>query len=215
MAQRPIFIPQASGPSLVRVEPVEFVWYPGLSAAQKKRNVAALHQAAAAQGIGPLLEISSKSEEPVGQALSAFRLPLTVDGAQTTVECAFQGSKVFERGGPFTDLYGAGSRAAKRDPRLRESGRLTGFRFQGRDYPLTPPTAFYDWLYINALWRAGEWHGELARFAGFTDIEFNPRRAINCQAHACAAFVALEARGRLEEAVGSFEAFSRALGEEG
>jgi hypothetical protein len=211
MAERPVFLPRTGGPGLVRTVPVAFVWHPGLSAAQKKRNVAALHAAAAEQGIAPLLEISSKSEETAGQALSAFRLPLTVEGAESTVECAFQGSKVFQRGGPFTDLYAAGSRAAKRDPRLRDSGRLTGFRFEGRDYPLTPPTAFYDWLYINALWRAGEWHDAIARHAGFTDIEFNPRRAINCQAHACAAFVALKGRGVLEEAVASFEGFAEVL----
>lgn len=215
MAERPVFIPRTGGPGLVRVVPVAFLWHPGLSAAQKKRNVAALHAAAAAeQGIAPLLEISSKSEEAAGQALSAFRLALMVAGAESTVECAFQGSKVFAGGGPFTDLYAAGSWAAKRDARLRESGRLTGFRFEGRDYPLTPPTAFYDWLYINALWRAGEWHEAIARYAGFTDIEFNHRRAINCQAHACAAFVALKSRGLLEEAMASFEAFARVLGEE-
>ena len=62
------------------------------------------------------------------------------------MECAYQGSKVFERGGPYTDLYSVDVRTAKRDPRLKESGRLTGFLFEGFKFPLEPKTVFYDWL---------------------------------------------------------------------
>lgn len=48
-------------------------------------------------------------------------------------------------------------RDAKRDPRLQASGRLTGFRFNGSSFPLEPKTAFYDWLYINAIYPHREW----------------------------------------------------------
>jgi hypothetical protein len=87
------------------------------------------------------------------------------------LEGAFQGSKVFERGGPFTDLYGADVREAKRDPRLKESGRLTGFKFENMCFPREPKTDFYEWRYINALYGHREWlRGHiipLRRFHGY------------------------------------------------
>jgi hypothetical protein len=73
--------------------------------------------AALARGLGPLLEISSKSELEVGQKLSAFRLKIEAQGETTTVECAFQGSKVFEFGGPFADLFQKTSIEANREPK--------------------------------------------------------------------------------------------------
>ena len=42
MAQRPVFAPRKSKP-YVNVYNPEFVWNSGLSASQKKKNVAALH----------------------------------------------------------------------------------------------------------------------------------------------------------------------------
>src|SRR5262249_18781 len=130
-----------------------------------------------------------------------------VDGKKTTVECAFQSSKVFEFGGPYEDLLFASSREAKSDPRLRASGRLIGFEYQGDRFPLSPPTVFYDWLYINALYRHVEWHKEVMQCSGFTDIEFNPAKSINCQARSAAAFVALKARDEIEDALDSFSIF--------
>jgi len=88
------------GARLLREVSVAFRWHPGFAVSQKRRNVAALHEAAAAQGLGPLLEVSSKSEDALGRGLSAFALRLPVAGGEAAVESAFQGSKVFERGGP-------------------------------------------------------------------------------------------------------------------
>jgi hypothetical protein len=199
---------------LVHEIPIVFLWHPGFAASQKKRSVEEFHQAAAARGLEPLLEISSKSEARVGQHLSAFHLKMDVDGEETTVECAYQGSKVFEKGGPYTDLYSATSREAKRDPRIRESGKIVSFRFEGEDYPLTPATAFYDWLYFKALFPHREWlreRADVGGWAGFTDIEFNPERSINCQARSFAAFLSLQRRGLVEEAHSSFETFKTYL----
>ena len=103
-------------------------------------------------GGSALLEISSKSDLEVGQKLSAFHLKIAIGGRETTVECAFQGSKVFERGGPYEDLYWIASREAKRDPRIRGAGNLIGFKFEGENYPTSPATVFYDWLYFKALY---------------------------------------------------------------
>src|SRR5947209_8722673 len=100
---------------------------------------------AARAGYLPLLEVSTKSDDALGQHLSAFHLRVhhsTV--GDITLECAFQGSKVFEGGGPYTDLYRMDPKSAKRDHRLQSSGRLIGFRFGDFNFPLEPKTAFYD-----------------------------------------------------------------------
>lgn len=211
MAKRPIFVPVPEGSPLVDEIPIEFTWHPGFAVSQKKKNVAALHEAAALKGFGPLLEVSSKSERELGQSLSAFILRLEVEGRETSVESAFQGSKVFEQGGPFKDLLFAGSREAKRDPRLRASGRLIGFRFEEQDLPLTPDTAFYDWLYVSALLRQPGNIAQLEGYAGFTDIEFNPKRSLNCQARTCALIVSLQKRALLPAGPLSFESFRKLM----
>ena len=128
------------------------------------------------------------------------------------LELAFQGSKVFERGGPFTDLYLKSEQEigeAKRDPRLKESGNLIGFEFEGFRFPLEPKTVFYDWLYIRFLNDYRDWAPKLYVYAGFTDVEFNPHRSVNCQARSAALFVSLMKRGLLDEGVESPRNFIR------
>ena len=48
---------------------------------------------------------------------------------------------------------------------------------------------------------------EHEKFAGFTDIEFNPSKSINCQARSCALFVALIKRELFDDAIQSPESF--------
>ena len=215
MAQRPLFIPAAEGPALVRTQYVEFQWFPGMAVSQKQKSVDSLHAAACKlPSISRVLEVSSKSREELGIALSAFNLTFTTVKHNRTfsVECAYQGSKVFEQGGPFVDIFGMTSREAKKDERLRSSGRLTGFRFFGTDWGLEPLTAFYDWLYINALKKQPGVTERLLEYSAFTDIEFNPERSINCQAYSVALYISLHRRGLLEEATSSKEAFLRTVG---
>lgn len=210
MAQRPIFLPSAEGPFLVQTRFVEFKWFPGLSVSQKQKSIDALHAAAGElAGVEQVLEVSSKSFRPLGMALSAFNLSFTTRRHARTmsVECAFQGSKVFEEGGPYNDLFDLPSREAKKDERLRRSGRLLGFNFFGMHWPLEPQTAFYDWLYLNALNSQPDLVEQLLNYHAFTDIEFNPERSINCQAYAVALFVALQRRSLLASALASREAF--------
>lgn len=214
MAVRPVFIPVLEGPVFVRTEMVEFPWSPGLALSQQQKCVAALHQEATETlGLGPILEVSRKSPQALGVALSAFNLlfdhPET--GDKVSVECAFQAAKVFLRGGPYRDLLGVPPREAKRDPRLRDSGPLTAFRFAGQDWPIEPQTAFYDWLYIRALLGHEALAAPVLAHAAFTDIAFNPLRSINCQAYALALCVSLERRGLVIEAVRSQETFLACL----
>lgn len=215
MAQRPVFMPATEGSALVRTKYAEFKWSPGMAASQKQKSVDSLHAAAVELlGINKVLEVSSKSREDLGVALSAFNLTFTtVKHSRTfSVECAYQGSKVFEHGGPYVDILGMTSLEAKRDERLRSSGRLTGFRFFGTDWGLEPQTAFYDWLYINALKKLPSVMEQLLTYSAFTDIEFNPERSINCQAYSVALFLSLYQRSLLDEATSSKEAFLRTVG---
>jgi hypothetical protein len=207
MAERPVFVPTVSGTRMVAAVPVQFTWHPGMSATQKKKNVAELHGAAEARGLNHLLEISSKSDREIGRRLSAFHQRVRAGSRDIPLECAYQGSKVFEFGGPYIDLFELEPREAKRDERLKNSGRLIAFEFESKRYPITPTTVFYDWLYTNALLPEREWLKRLGKMDGFTDIEFNPERSLNCQARACALFVALEKRGLLDDAMSSFDRF--------
>lgn len=208
MAERPVFLSCKNSSCLVEERVVSFPWHKGMAASQKKKNVLALHQVAASHGLEPLLEVSTKSEDRLGQRLSAFNLKVTLDDATIIpLECAYQGSKVFENGGPYTDLYMAEGREAKRDARLQSSGRLVAFSFNGVHFPLLPKTAFYDWLYIQAIFPHRDYLSRLHTYAGFTDIEFNPQKSINCQARSCAMFVSLDNHGLLVASQESPEAF--------
>lgn len=197
-ARRPVFLPPQGPPWRIRTEEVEFDWYPGFSREQKRRCIAALHEAAKRSlGIKNPLEISSASNRELGRSASAFRLEARApDGSPSTVEALFQGSKVFADGGPYTDLYQRGGREARNDPRLvderGERRRPVGFRFDGVTWPVESLTAFYDWLYIRALCDRPDLVKELGQHDGFTDIAFNPKRSLNCQARAAAVCLAFE-----------------------
>lgn len=210
MAERPLFIPCTTGERLVETQLVDFEWHPGMAASQKRKSVASLHQAARdSLGLERILEVSTKSQEALGEALSAFNLMYTVGstGRQYSLEVIFQSAKVFSHGGPYLDMRGMSPAEAKQDPRLKESGSLVKFSSGGLDWPLEPPTAFYDWLYLNILKSQPQLVKQLVGYQAFTDIEFNPKKSINCQAYSVALFVALDARGILQEALSSQQAF--------
>lgn len=215
MAERPIFVPSPQHAELVREVFFDIKWHSGLAPIQKERNIEELHRAAKAGGFAPLLEISTRSKSQRGQHMSAFHMTAETKAyGRIKLELAFQGSKVFERGGPFVDLYRTLEKEigrAKRDPRLQQSGRLLGFRFEGIDFPLEPKTVFYDWLYCSFLSDYRNWAEKLYEYAGFTDIEFNPHRSINCQARSAALFLSLMKRGQLDEALRSPADFIRVL----
>ena len=98
MAKRPIYIPKDDSLGVSEKE-IEFNWFPGFSVSQKQKSIESFHDNAKTLGIVKIIDISSKSPEPLGVALSAFNLMIhTKSGKKSfSVECAFQGSKVFER----------------------------------------------------------------------------------------------------------------------
>ncbi len=209
MAIRPVFVPKTENNIGVVEKQIEFKWFPGMAVVQKQKSIESLHEAAISSGVSSLLEVSSKSKNELGVKLSAFNLDIVTKKNKKvfSVETAFQGSKVFERGGPYTDLLDGTSREAKKDIRLKESGNLVGFRFFGKDFALKPRTFFYDWLYINALNQDEYLREEILGYSGFTDIEFNPKKSINCQAYSVALYVSLEKSGLLKDALTTPEDF--------
>lgn len=209
MATRPVFVPNLNGRCLIAPIEVDFQWAAGLAPSQKRKSIRSLHLAAAdKRSLRNVLEISTKSENPLGVVLSAFNLQLTTSsGLQGSVENLFQASKVFERGGPFLDLLDLRAALAKSDQRLKQSGALKGFRLEGVGWPLQPTTVFYDWLYLSALKQRPSLAEQLPAYDGFTDIEFNPVRSLNCQAASAALYVSLLKRNELDTTLASAEAF--------
>jgi len=192
MAKRPLFIPNTNAIG-VTIKEIDFIWYSGYSIIQKQKSIKSMHDNALKLGYANILEISTKSPENIGSQLSAFNLSATslIKSKKFTVEVAFQSSKIFEKGGPYLDILETDSRSAKKDLRLKTSGKLVGFRFFGRDFPLDPPTYFYDWLYINTLMKNNDLFSRFMKFKAFTDIEFNPKKSINCQAYSAALFASM------------------------
>ena len=135
-------------------------------------------------GYAPLLEAPTESDRDIGRRLSAFNLRVvSKGGARILLECVYPGSKVFEGGGPYTDLYEVSPKNAKRDIRQQESGALVGFCFEGTEFEFEPATYSYDWLYCMAIFPLRTEIAErLSRLEGFTDIEFNAAKSIRCQA---------------------------------
>ncbi|MBY3202006.1 hypothetical protein ACC786_36095 [Rhizobium ruizarguesonis] len=210
MATRPVFISERNGPALVRVMPVEFVWHAGMAKSRRQMSTRSLHEATKRTlSSARMLEVSRMSEDPVGERLSAFNLTFHTKERhrEIAVESAFQASKVFESGGPYLDLLDSKPIDAKRDDRLQRSGNLIGFSFFGQKWELEPQTAFYDWVYINALHLKPELAVAVMAYDVFTDIAFNPDKSINCQAGAVALYVSLRHRGKLEQALSSRESY--------
>lgn len=212
MAARPVFLALKKAPYVDVVVP-EFAWNAGQAVSQKQKNIAALHEAFYKRfPKRNVLEISSKSMQEPGVPLSAFNLKKEVPslGAKVPVECVYQGGKVFSAGGPYTDLYTASSRDAKRDPRIRSGGMLRCFFFEGETFPLVPQNAFYNWLYVNALIENPQYAEQIVRYDAFTDIEYTPGRSVNCQARAAALFVSLSSLGLLDQCR-NFDTFTALL----
>ncbi|MFB1082484.1 DUF6977 family protein [Jeotgalibacillus sp. JSM ZJ347] len=211
MAKRPIFLVTGHLPEFVTEKLIEFEWFPGFSVKQKQRSIKSFH-ANAKENMNTIkiLEVSSKSDKPLGISLSAFNLNITTNnGKKFSVETAFQASKVFTGGGPYLDLYEKTSREAKKDSRLKTSGELQYFQFFNRKWDLEPKTLFYDWLYMNALAINTDLAEEVLKYDAFTDIEFNPQKSINCQARSVALFVSLNRAGLLKEALSSVENYKK------
>ena len=188
---------------------VEFKWNSGYAKSQKQKNIKALHtNYIRVHQNAKLLEISTASNDKNGTKLSAFNLPITISGKTVCVEQAFQSGKVFQQGGPFPELLEKTPKDAKKIAKenLKNFGGVIGFELDGVKYPTKPETAFYDWIYITALKQNKELADYLLQFDGFTDIEFNSEKSINCQARSAAIYCGLCRTNKIDN-IKTFEEF--------
>ena len=152
MATRKIYLVNDKEP-YYRNYTLDFPWVSGMSVKQHTKCVQSQHNTFyKLQKDKKLLEVSRASDNELGVKLSAFNLLKYVPSLERKVplECVFQGGNVYKDGGPYPDMYELSPRQAKKDERTN-SGPLIAFEFEGKRFPLEPKTAFYDYLYLNAL----------------------------------------------------------------
>lgn len=210
MAKRPVFYVNDNNQWVK--ENVLFEWFPGFAKSQALKSVQSLQDAFRDQHPeAKVLEVSSVSPEEWGQAASAFNLTWTNEsGKKYTVEQMFQAGKVFEKNGSQRKLLDVPSNEAKaRIKKLNKVDRLVRFQLFKDSYGLEPKTYFYNWLYLRTLHKEEnqEIANEVLKYDAFTDIYFNPKKSINCQAEACSIYVALSRQGRLDEVLNGRETF--------
>jgi len=210
MATRPYFMPKMECVGAIRRDSPDFQWFGGFALSQQQKCIAAHHAAIrSVEQNAHVLEISSKSIQPEGVRLSAFNLTLTRPEGVCKIESIFQASKVFVGGiGPHPELYTLDSREVR--DAVKEAGdgfALEAFEMDGERWPLVPRTAFYDWIYLNALREHADLGDKLMEYDAFTDIKFNPKKSLNCQAAAAALYVSLRRAGKFEEAMRSKERY--------
>ena len=200
MEYKPVFMPRVGSDNLVKTDMVRIERHVGFATRQKKKTLNDLHRVIKKKyGFKNVLELSTKSGNKLSFPLSPYSLQITNDnGQKSSVENAFQASKVFEQGGPYLDLLTEKPRQARKDERLISSGELTGYDYFGMEWGVEPLTTFYDWLYINALKQHPELHEEVIQYQAFTDISFNPKKSVHCAAYSLAMFVALHKRDLLQ-----------------
>lgn len=217
MAKRICFISKPYEKQIYKEILVEFKYYNGFAISQKQKSIQSLHDSINEMDKDlKVLEISTKSTNPVGVALSAFNLKFLDEntGEEYPLENIFQSSKVFEHGGPYKDLLNLHPKDAKRDDRLKSSGSLIWFNYNGTIWEREPKSMFYDWIYIRSLYRNKSLSKMILEYNAFTDIEFNQEKSFNCQARSAAIFVSLNINGTLEKVLSSKEEFGKIYSKE-
>ena len=185
---------------------VEFEYIKGMAFSQKQKNVLSFHKSIQKKfPNSKLIEISTKSQSPLGVKLSAFNLKL--DGYP--LECVFQSSKVFEGGIQYEQLLFEGPKEAKQYIKENVSLPVIGFRYNGEMFETFPFSMFYDYIYISALLQSDFNTKEIANYDIFTDIEFNEKKQINCQARACAIYAYMLRTGTVDFYMSSKDNFKK------
>lgn len=202
MAKKMVFISNGKNPFYEKI--VNYVFVPGFAPVQRRKNVSNLNEVLSREFPSlKTLEISTKSDSELGRQLSAFNLKLN----GKFVETIFQSSKVFADGNQYEFLIDKKPIETKRFIQNLSRQEIIKFRFNGVDYPINPKSMFYDYIYINALKNNPDISSQLANYDIFTDIEFNYKKSINCQARACAIYSYLLKTGKVEKYINDINLF--------
>lgn len=182
MAQKICFI--VSEDNIFEEKMIEFEYIKGMAFSQKQKNVLSFHKSIKELYEKNILEVSTKSNVDLGVKLSAFNLKL--DGYY--FESVFQSSKVFEGNRQYGFLMRYPPKEAKKYMNANPSGNLIAFQYKNKRYDLNPKSMFYDYLYIQALQQHPNISKQIIQYDIFTDIEYNYKKQVNCQARACAIY---------------------------
>lgn len=207
MAEKSVFISKVEYPFFEEVH-VNIDWFGGFALSQKRKCQIGLHQNFLMEyPKEKILEISSSSLVSLGAKLSAMHLSKRTLKGITTVESAFQSSRIYSDGikriGPFPEYRFLSGRECKK--LVKEAAKemhsyqyeLDGLTFYA---PVHHISQFYDFLYLNALLEAEneEVKNKLLQenYTAFTDLA---TRSLNCQARSAAIFVGLVRAGLIDE----------------
>lgn len=188
-AIRPIFTPSKT--QLVEEKNIEFEWFMGMTRAQKQKNIESFHKKAKESGYSKVLEVSTYSPNPLGVKLSALNLRFSSAHSSGTVEDLYQKSKIL----------GKKDNVIVTEKRSQKGFRPISFEFENFEWPIEPLSGFYDWLYINALQQNPSIFDDILKFQAFTDIAYNPKRALSTQARSVALFISLVRLGKVDEII--------------
>lgn len=203
--------------NIIEEKTVEYTFKAGFAIKNKQENIKNIHkEILKKEKEDQILEVSSKSLDKLGVDLSAFNLSIeTKKHKKLSVETIFQASKVFENGKQYKDLLDKTSREAKKDEKLRNSGKIIEFYYNNQKWKTEPKTLFYDWLYINSLYynikKLNISKENILKYKIFTDVEFNHKKSINCQARSIALYVLMEKNNILEECLSNKDMFEKYL----
>ena len=199
MAIRSVFVSKDYYPYFEEIQ-VDFDWFPGFALSQKRKSQISLHQNFLhAYPNEKVLEISSASLYSLGSALSAMHLHKRTAFGVTTVESAFQSSRIYDLGnkeiGPFHEYLFLSGRECKKKVKELSRGMISKrYLFEGLSFsaPEHNISLFYNYLYLNALCEEENRNTAsrllCSEYTAFTDLA---TRSLNCQARAAAIFIAL------------------------
>lgn len=174
-----------------------FEYFSGFAITQKRKSIESFHNAIKKDNIFNILEVSRKSENELGNMLSAFNLKIN----NYPVECIYQSSKVFgdTQYKECLSMLPADAKKYIREKVEANKFSLTGFTYNNFNFPLEPKSLFYDYLYIKALYGNVELSKQIINFDCFTDIEFNHQHQFASQARSCALYKYLKTNSLVEK----------------
>ena len=206
MAERSVFISKDVYPFFEEIK-VQFDYFQGFALSQKRKCQIGLHQNfLKAYPQEKILEISSASLYSLGAALSAMNLKKCTKLGITTVESAFQSSRIYgvhDEIGPFPELLFVSSKECKKLVKEKSQGLCSyHYRFDGLDFyaPEHFISLFYNFLYLNALCeeenKAVTERLLAGGYSAFTDLA---TVSLNSQARSCAIFTSLVKNGLINQ----------------
>ena len=208
MAVRSIFVSKEEYPFFEEIQ-VEFDWFAGFALSQKRKCQISLHRNFLARYPEQKpLEVSSASLYRLGTKLSAMNLCKRTEKGLTTVESAFQSSRIYGSGdetvGPFPEyLFLPGKECKKKVKEQSKGMHSDRYLFDGMEFyaPAYHLTLFYDFLYLNAMLEPENAEArEEFQSGGYTAFTDLATKSLNSQARSCAIFAGLTRAGRIGEA---------------